>query len=100
MRLFEHIMLFPVYLGLFLWDAAILFLIIQLLSRVCPVRPLLWLSAVGSKGVDGTVDLIIRGLWPWLGNRLSRRQEEVVALLILALARVIADLLIRRAVAL
>jgi hypothetical protein len=77
----------PLYLAAFLMDAAIFFLIIRLMTHILPVQPLMLRDRVGSVGVESVTKGIYRVVERWCARPLSPRQQEGVALFILALHR-------------
>ena len=87
--MFPVFFVFPFYLAVVLTDAAMFFLVVRLLRRVFPARPLEFLDRIGSAGVDVVTAAIAQHLRRWWKRPLSPRQEEAAALLVLMAARLL-----------
>jgi hypothetical protein len=89
MKALEHLLLSILYLGPFLLDVAIFFLVVRVLSHLFPVRPILALDRIGSAGVDAVTRSIYRLVERWAARPLAPSQKEAVALFILSVVRCI-----------
>ena len=83
-------------LVLFLVDVAIFFLGIRVLTRILPWKPLHVLDRIGSAGVTVVTDAVAYYAGRWCEHPLRRRTQEVLALLVLSIARVVLSVLLQR----
>lgn len=70
----------PLFLAIFLLDAAIFFVAVRLLRRAWPVQPLQCLDRIGSAGVDWVTSLVADHTRRWWNWSFSPAGEEAVAL--------------------
>ena len=71
----------------FVMDIGMLFLAIRLLVYVFPAKPLVFLNKVGRSGVEIVTGAVAYHVKRFCRRPLSRRQEEVAALLVLMVLR-------------
>lgn len=95
MIIFGPLILFSIQLLFLLLDAAVFFLMIRLLVRLFPVRPLQIIDSIGNVGVEIVTGFVVHHTKRWIKKPLSPWQEEALTLALICAVKMLLALLIR-----